>query len=412
MILKKLHVLTGLAILAVAAGCTVSTVVVNRVRVDQVKPGQSFTDYASYYALPRTVLDVEVVVEKTMTRPGPFVQYASRLLGITTPVITHNQTKYKISEIRVSQHAEKDPGQIYRLSTEGDPVGARVTLTPEGILAGINLSWQPVIPEGPTADVELRDHAFYFPQYPDLSMRKNLEIIPDTTYRVLRTDTSFIKIPLLKSQVSQKDLFKQAEEAANVIMKLRKRRFYMLNGEYAYRSTVRTPMPEGATLEIVLKELARMEYDYVSLFIGRSQTETEVYHFLYTPKGEGITEATVLFSFSDQQGILPAEDTSGDPVRLQLTQTGENPMDRVTIESENPKYPIVPGLAYRIPEKMMVEILHGKQSVFTREMLIAQAGRVDFLPSKLVADPQTAIEFYPMYGSLKSIYTKGKNTMK
>lgn len=400
--MKFLWVPLGVALLL--GSCMVQTVTVNSVRVEKIEAGQTLNDYFAYYALPRTVLDIEVVVEKTMLRPGPFQEHARRLLGIED-VITRARTAHRIKEVRLSQHAEKDPGEIYRVTTEGDPIGARLTLTPEGILAGVNLPWKPMGPEGPTTNVLLREDPFYFPEYPDLSLRKNIEEVSDTLFWKVRTDTSFKMIPLLESKVNQKTVIRQAEEAANVIMKLRKRRFYLLNGEYAYREEVRTPMPEGEALEIILRELAQMEYDYLSLFIGRIQTEETVYSYQYTPKGQGYTEAETLLAFSNQQGILPPEDTSGDPVRIQLNRTDDNPIDQVTWE-EDPKKPAVAGLAHRVPEKMMVSLWQGGQKRLERELLIAQAGRIEFLPVDLVTDPKTAIEFYPAFGSIKSIYTK------
>jgi len=391
--------------LSLMFSCTVTPIMVSKTRALKVESSQSLSGYATWYSLPRTVVDVEVVVEKKISKPGPFAAAAKTYLGLDQ-VITRERTEYRIKEIRVSQHAEKDPGQVYRIQTEGSSIGARVSLTPEGVIAGINLPWKPLEPNGKTTIVPLQDDDFYFPGYPDISIRKHIEAVADTTWFKVRTDTSFMNIPMLKQKDQAKTQPMQEKEAADEIYKLRKRRFYLLNGEYAYREDVRTPMPEGAALEIILKELAQMEYDYVSLFAGRTQVETQVHTFTYTPEGQGITEAPVLFAFSAQRGVLAADDTSGDQVRLQLTRTDENPLDKASWEPAEGKNPVQAGLAYRVPEKVLAELTQSGKTLFAREMLIAQWGRIDFLPEDIIQGENTCVEFYPAYGSVKSIYTK------
>ena len=394
-----------LLLMITLSACAINTVVQNKTRVNLVTEGTTLQGYLNYYALPRTVMDVQVVVNKPIFKPGPFVDYAERFLGITGAQ-TRDRTSYEIKEIRVLNHPEKDPEQVYVITTEGTPVGARLTLTPEGILAGVNLPWQPENVTGPTSTVKIREDDFYFPAYPDLSIHKNIRAVADTTYWTVRTDTSFMRIPILKHKDAQKTLPIQVEEAANTIYKIRKRRFYLLNGIYAYDEKVRTPMPDGEALDVIVRELNQMEYEYLSLFVGRTQTEELEYTYSYTPNGKGLTEAKTLFSFSEQRGVLPDIDTSGEPVRLQLTRTANNVMDRVTQSEEDARKPKMPGLAYRIPEKVKVELFRASTVLFNREMLVAQFGRIDFLPMNLVNDPGTAIEVYPSYGSIKSIYTR------
>jgi hypothetical protein len=146
-----------------------------------------------------------------------------------------------------------------------------------------------------------------------------------------------------------------------------------------------------------------MEEGYVSLFAGRTQTERESVKFAYTPNGQGLTETFTLFTFSRKQGIESPETTSSDPVVLQLTRGDANPMDQLqwTDESRSPK---IPGLAFRMPEKAKVEITKAGETEFSREFLVAQFGRVDFVPASVLADEATSIEFYPAFGSIKNIF--------
>jgi hypothetical protein len=393
-----------IAILAIT-GCAVQTEIFSRTKVRKVEPGMTASDYAMYYSLPRTVFDIEVVVDKKVTRPGPFAAYAERFLGLTS-VPTRESVDYSLVEIRVSTHPEKDPAQMYRIETEGRPSGAHVSLTADGLIRGINLPVNPEVAVSQETMRRLTEREFDFPEYPDLTLRKNTEPIPDTIYRLVRTDTSFIKIPLLRRQESQKTILNQAQEAADVLMKLREGRFKLLNGDYAYVENTDTRLPEGASLEVIVRELAMMEDGYVSLFAGRSQTDRETLKFTYTPEGKGMVETNTLFSFSRVAGIEAPEAQGADPVVIQFTRDSPNPMDEVQWSDDNGKSQKVPGLAFRVPEKMKVEIKKAGELAFAREFLIAQYGRIDFVPASLLNDVSTSIEFYPAYGSIKNIFRR------
>jgi hypothetical protein len=402
--MKKLKFFLILIVILAGAGCAVQTDMYSKTRIRKVEPGLNASDYAMYYSLPRTVFDIEVVVDKKITKPGPFAAYAERFLGLT-PVPTQESTEYSIVEIRVNTHAEKDPGQMYRIETEGKPFGARVSLTAEGLIRGINLPINPEVAVSQGAAQKQSERQFDFPQYTDLTLRKNTEPIPDTVYRLVRTDTSFIKIPLIRKEVNQKSLLLQAQEAADVLMALREGRFKQLNGEYAFVDNDGSRLPELTSLQVIVQELAIMEEGYVSLFAGRTQTERSTMTFTYTPNGQGMVENSTLFSFSRGSGIEAPELPGADPVVMQFSKADTNPMDQVQW-TDDTKSPKIPGLAFRMPEKTKVEIKKAGELVFAREFLVAQYGRTDFIPASMLTDESTAIEFYPAFGSIKNIFRR------
>jgi hypothetical protein len=402
--MKRLIFPLFLIVIVIGAGCAIQSDMLSKTRVKKVEPGMAANDYAMYYSLPRTVFDIEVVVDKKITKPGPFAAYAERFLGLTG-VPTRESLVYSIVEIRVNTHPEKDPNQMYRIETEGNHLGARVSLTADGLIRGINL---PVYPEGSIARdaIEvLTEREFDIPKYTDLTLRKHTEPLPDTIYRLVRTDTSFVRIPVIRKEENQKSLLLQAQEAADVLMKLRAGRFKLLNGEYAYVENDGTKIPEGSSLNVIINELAVMEEGYVSLFAGRSQTERETLRFSYTPNGQGLIETTTLFSFSGPNGIEAPETAGADPVMLQLSRDDVNPMDQIQWAEES-KSVKVPGLAYRVPEKTRVEIKRSGELIFAREFLVAQTGRIDFVPAAVLTDESTSVEFYPAFGSIKNIFRR------
>jgi len=394
----------GLA--ALAAGCSLTKpVVVNNTRVEKIEQGKNYNDYAVSYALPRTAVVVKVTAQKTVTKPGPFADYAERYLGVTN-VPTREKNEWKISNISLSSRGEKDPANLYRISTEGESSGCNIQLDPEGVIMGVNLPPRIADINFSKDKVNFNSRELEIPGYSELTLRKNTEPQWDTSYQIVRTDTSFIRLPVLQQQVSQKTLMNQAEEAANFIMTLRERRFGLLNGEYAY-ADVQQPMPEGSALEVMIRELGRLEFDYVSLFVGRTFTEIYKYEYSYLPVGSDRAETADLFSFSAFSGVLPAGNSNGDPVSLMLNPIPGYAGSITTVEpGKSGESKAQTGLVYRLPGRADVSVVLKGEKLAAEKMLIAQYGIINTLPAALTGNPGIMIRLHPALGSIEGIYQK------
>ncbi|MFO7616509.1 MAG: DUF4831 family protein [Bacteroidales bacterium] len=388
-----------------AAGCAFQKPLTGKVTVDKAQSGLTVDHYALFYSLPRTVLDISVVVDKTITRPGPFAAYAERFLGIPG-VVNAESVEYAIVEVKAASHPEKDPDQTYLLKTHGHAYGARVSLTADGIIRGVNIPINTDLTISQVTVADLREAKFDNPEYPELTLRKNFEPVPDTIFRIVRTDTSFYRLPLIRKVEGQKTLLAQAEEAASVLMKIRSSRFAILNGDIFDSLDSPVAFPEGSSLEVILRELGLLEQDYMSLFTGRSQTTRETHHFTYTPLGADLSEESTLCYFSRLYGISEERAGNGEPVTISLSRSVLNRAEPIRFDEGTDKAPREKGLAYRIPEQARVEVNRLGQNLFAREMLIAQCGTVGFIPPGVLADDKTAIEFYPAYGSIKNIFRR------
>ena len=233
----------------------------NYVYVRNIKDTSKFQGDAFIYALPKTELKIQVEVIKTIIKRGPFYQYADQCLGIKE-VALMDKTKYKISDIQIVTGSIPDPDHFYRVETKGNTAAAFLSLDEKGLIMAVNRlpdTEQRII----NTDVFLGNIDQKSLSYSDLTMELNIGTQVDTTYKTVKTDTSFIRVPILKNQIGTKTLTKKAEEAANFILKLRKRRFYLMTGKYG-------DVPEGEALKIVLIELDKLEKQYLSLFIGRT----------------------------------------------------------------------------------------------------------------------------------------------
>jgi len=378
---------------------------VSTASVEKVEQGNEYQDFAATYALPRTTLHVKVVAEKLVTKPGPFAAYAERYLGIAK-VPTRETNEWSISSVCISSSGEKDPGQIYRISSEGASRADRIQLDSEGVLLGVNLSPETVLRPG-LKDIYISQAGdLVIPGYSDLTLRKNTEPMLDTSYQMVRTDTSFIRLPILKEQISTKTLMNQAEEAANVIMTLRERKYHLMNGEFVIEEGL-IPLPDGPGLTIMFEEMTKLENDYVSLFIGRTMTETKTFDYSFTPGNQNTKEVSDLFSFSSFSGVLPAGNSNGDPVKLTVNPITEFAGQADNVNSDySGEDTAGKGLAYRLPGKANVTVSRDSEELVKKTLLIAQYGVVKFLPQLLLAQPDIMIRMHPELGSIEGIYEK------
>ena len=385
--------------------CMTTEPIVSKASVEKVEQGKEYLDYAARYALPRTVVNIKVVAEKKITKPGPFAAYAERYLGIAK-VPTRETNEWSIKSVDITTTGEKDPDQIYRISSEGASRADRIQLDPEGVLLGVNLSPETVLRPG-VQDIFVNQKGdLVIPGYSDLTLRKNTEPMLDTSYQTVRTDTSFMRLPVLKEQISTKTLMNQAEEAANVIMTLRERKYWLSNGEFVIEEGL-VPLPDGPGLEIMMKEMSKLEFDYVSLFIGRTMTETKVYEYSYIPGDQSMRENVDLFTFSTFSGVLAAGNSNGEPVKLIVDPISgfTGPSDNVSMGNEDNNSNGM-GLAYRIPGKANISVSMSGESLGMATLPIAQYGIIQFLPGQLLSKPDIMIRMHPELGSLEGIYEK------
>jgi len=397
--------LTVIGLAAIMGACTTSEPVVQKgAMVEKIEPGATYQDYAVSYALPRTIIYVKVIAQKTVTRPGPFAAFAERFLGIED-VPTRETSQWEIKAVSLSTSGQRDPSQVYRLVSKGVSRADRVQLNEEGVLLGVNLPPY----EAATYDLtKVRLNAggdAVIPGYPDLAMRKHTEPMLDTVFQTYRTDTSFIRLPVMKEQISTKTLMNQAEEAANIIMTLRERRYWMMNGEFVIEEGL-IPLPDGPALELMFKQMEKMEYDYVSLFVGRTLKETKTYEFSFVPGTSSGEEYSDLFTFSVFSGVLPAGNSNGDPVSLVLREVPEFSGQSDRVEPDTEKAARGKGLAYRIPGMARATIELAGNELLSEDILVAQYGIIKYLPQQLLSQPDMMIRFHPELGSIEGIYEK------
>lgn len=341
------------------------------------------------YALPQTVIKLDVTAEKTILKRGPFAEYANKYLGITD-VVSANGVEWKLKTINASSVGEVDPEQYHKLTTSVDYEPSLIALSPTGLIKGFNLKKSQIIDEDKellftsVEDVDI--------EYGKFSIDPIIKYREDTIYKVVETDTAFIKIPVLEKQALTKSLEEKAEEAAHEIFKLRKRRFKILTANFEVLP------PDGKAYEVIVRELRKLEDEYLSLFIGKKVSSLRNFYFSYTPnKGEN---GGVVFRMSPQMGPVGVNDLGGKPIRIDFKNL-ESTRELAII----PTAGIAPQklISYRIPGIADVSISNGKRVLYKDRIPVAQFGKIANLPAEVLLNENYSIEFYPDLGSIKNV---------
>jgi len=399
--MKKNKYVLLIIILSILAGCgTQNEIVVieDNVYVKNISDSSEFSGDAFIYSLPRSVVKIRVEINKTVKLQGPFYQYANQYLGIEDVILTDG-VSYKISDIQMDSYSVPDPDHFYRIETEGKSVASFLSLDEKGIIMAVNKLTDQIRGQEETRvflDMPDKDRL----DYGDLTLEENIGTQRDTIYKTVKTDSSFIRVPILKNQIGTKTIKNKAEEAAHFILKLRKRRFYLMTGKYGI-------IPEGVAMKEVLDELDNLEKDYLSFFIGRTYVEKEHYSFEYIPPSGATSDRKILFRFSENAGKLNTDATYGDPVSINIRSTGNLvAIDKYNNNIQRDNSSTGSGLVYRLPDMTELDIILLDNVIAKKKMIIPQFGKTMIMPAEILKDSLYTIEFYPETGGIKSIRKK------
>jgi hypothetical protein len=314
-----------------------------------------------FYSLPRTVVEVTLELKHDIYIPGPFSQYAAQFLGIEG-ISLERKEEWTISSETFSSYMESDPEHVFYAGfSAGNPrIPELLTLTKNGLIFSPGSSFASNLRMlGETSS--LNDTVWFT----DLSMEYFYYQKTDTLYKTVLRDSSFVKIPVYKIEELQKSDEQKAKEAASTIIKLRKRRFKLLSGAYNF-------ITEGAALEVTVRELTKMEQEYLSLFTGKHFTEFRSYNNYVIPALK--SEAVVLFRFSKDQGILPVEGKTGSSITVTFAR------ENLTTSADINTTPADNSLYFRIPANATLQLSMNNKSLGEKRIAIYQFGKIQIMP--------------------------------
>jgi hypothetical protein len=329
------------------------------------------TEGSIVYALPLTVLEFDINVQKTIAVPGPYAKFAGDMLGLEN-VIKNEKETWQLGSITFRTIEELDPGQFYVIQGTSLMQTNLLALKKSGLVLDINPDIysdriHSYVEEGTEYDEML---------FRDRGANDYVTSRTDTAYKVIRADTAFIRVPYLIEKKKGMTLEEEAREAADRVLELREGKHMILTGE-----TNIFPQ-DGAAIN----EINRMDSEYTALFAGKKWTEQKHFSIWFTPDPSSAGSRKPLFSFSETEGVLPAGSTEGSLVEIEMKPSGKTKglnlvVRPVTSEKE---LAVTDKLYYRVPDVADIRIMSGNETLCAARKLIYQFGTVVTLPSNFI----------------------------
>lgn len=327
-------------------------------------------DYGLIYSLPTTVLDITIEVEKTEKRAGQFYEYARKYLNENNP-ISENSVSCALKSVTINPRGVINPKEQYLMTFRSG--SAPFLLMDENDLPiAIN-----------TENVER-------PEAPALPK----PVAAEPTALETKAARQVISEDMLRSVSTAK----RAELAAAKIYELRQSRNDLITGQADQMP------PDGKAMQIVMDELAAQENALTAMFSGTEQRSTYVKTFTYTP-GDEVTRY-VLARISAIDGIVDADDLSGDPIYLSIDikQRGKLPEN----DKGEPKAMPKEGVAYCIPGTGSIKIDYRGRTFQDKTFDASQYGVVYGLDPKMFSDKKDPayVIFNPATGAIVELGSK------
>lgn len=352
--MKKIAILSALLMGGIASFAQTS--------VSNYTPGIS-AEGVVYY-LPKTVINVNVTVEKTTYTPGELCQYAERYLRISN-ISDKEDVQYAIKEVTITPSAIANTEKPYHIRFATNSVAPFVQLDESGILLAINTE-QAI----PATD----------------------EQAPATDAKVL-TPRSFMTEEMLITGSKAK----MAELVAKEIYSIRESKSLLLRGQ-------NDNMPkDGEALRIILDGINEQEQALMQLFVGTTVSELTTLTFQVIP--ESNIEHLLLGRFSRKLGVLHKDDLGGAPLYIDIKgkQVAVATPDTMVTASKKNKLTSkskakLDGLVYNLPGKATVKVYNNTTTLAETTMPLAQFGTSETLATalftkkndiKITLDPHT-----------------------
>lgn len=363
-----------------------------QINVRHVTDGTNLNDKQGiFYALPNTLIKVDVKVLKTEYIAGPYSEYAAKYLDLKD-VNTSDYNVYEIADVKLSTVGVPDPEQVYfaeitdKAAKEGKSV--LFSLSSSGMamdLAG-NLPGKPLKNYAAltiSADASREDLFRYLAE-------TNLFEQFDTIIQKVVVDTVTVEKKYLERNWVEKSDEDKALEAANKISHIREARFNLLTGyqEIPY---------EADALAYMDEQLKKMEAEYLSLFTGLTFQKHLVYSITVNPARDDAGTSIPVFVFSERSGIKDAGAAGGEKVSLGIESMGDFGTLR-SITSQRNSSGGDRGFFYRIPVMARVRLNISTDLNVEGVFPISQLGTVSFLPPNV-----TSVQFHPETGGVKTL---------
>ena len=329
------------------------------------------SEHGLWYYLPKTVIKIEIIAEKEVAKAGPFYRFSQRYLNITD-VITEDREIWSIISANIYTVGIPDDSKLFKISTEGTPAIAALSLTNDGILKSVNIQ---------------QSTNSFIPEIINQNEKETISL----------KSINFNDVPYSEEQLIKSSTTAMADEVAKEIYRLRQLKSRIVKGE------VDAMPPDGSSFEKTLAEIEKLEQAYLSLFIGKVEKQTVKRVFEFIP--DGIQNLnTVLLRFSQQKGFVESMDVSGTPVYIEVDVNTS--LKNNFILDENKKSENKSGLAVCNPTPAKVRVIDRTLLLTESMVYLGQFGQIYRLPKDLLINSNSGILLDEITGAVKEIRIK------
>ena len=311
---------------------------------------------ALIYCLPSTTVSLEVTAVQENFHAGPYAKYAEKYLGVKAR--TADNSTFRITEIKMTPYVEADQNCRYSVLVKKGTLNPSVfSLSAAGLVT--------------FADAKFADETVWrFPVKSDgdfsgKGISSNLTSEATTLYRNEKKESAYNRVSVQQNMVVEKSLEQKAAETAATILDLRRQRLQIVTGDTDATYS-------GEAMGAAIGELARLEQEYMTLFVGYSEFQTQKMRFDVVPEAARENQMYIAFRISDKSGLVPADDMTGRPVVMEIqTQAFEK------VQAGGQKGEVV---HYRIPAVCTVKIKNGADLLLQSRVPVYQLGQESSLP--------------------------------
>lgn len=359
-------VLAAGVLLWLASGCTTAEKTSVEVQPLDTNQTVSLRD-GLMYGLPETQLTFTIHAIREERIPGPYHSYGEKLLGLSG--IPHEkEISWRIGHVDVRERNQLDYQHLYVVKPRGKFRLDWNKFTRNG--------WIMPFDRGSSSSGTTDFFTKMGPQeevlFTDMSVKRFVGKETRTVYEKVWRDSLYASVPVEKTETIEKSNAEKAQEAASFIFMIREKRFELISGMGDY-------YPEGKAMESALAEMKRLEENYLSLFTGRTFTDTVTYTIRITPDDEHLQEPVMLFRFSPQQGVLEAGSNQGGPVWLDITLR-DNPRELRNSVSGRAETDDTSRFYYRLPVESALRLKYGDRVIARKYLDLPQYGPVLNIP--------------------------------
>ena len=308
------------------------------------------------YSLPQTNLAIKITTIRNITFCGPYAAYANELLGLKN-IPLENKVDWMVDSINIQPYVEPNPEGYYAAYVEkGFNPKPLFDLSEAGLILNPSFQNDKYSLKNNIVKPEAKSDGFN-----NLSVQKFYSESADTFYKTILKDSIYVRIPIIKSKSELKTLREKAKEAADVIIKIRQRRFDMIISDDE-------ALPEANSFKLDLAEMKKIEDEYLELFTGKKTLQKFSSQFNYTPNNND--SLVVLCNFSATSGICKNAEKQSFPLILKIDKQNK------TIAVKNwLKNQVIAGkdqLLYSLPDAANISVSINSNILVSQKALVYQ----------------------------------------